>query len=156
MIGKLLFCLICEDAWHYWAHRALHRKELYAGIHKLHHTFNAPFGFAAEYAHPIETIVLGVGFFIPLPFVCDHILVFWAWLLVRMMQTTDSHSGYDFPYFNPLYILPGYAGARFHDTHHSHFNGNYGSIFIFWDRLCNTQRKEAILTSNNETLVKNV
>lgn len=28
---------------------------------RLHHEFSAPFGLAAEYAHPIEIMVLGIG-----------------------------------------------------------------------------------------------
>lgn len=50
-----------EDAWHYFAHRALHHKSIYKHIHKLHHEFSAPFGLAAEYAHPVEILVLGAG-----------------------------------------------------------------------------------------------
>lgn len=50
-----------EDAWHYFAHRGLHHKSIYKHIHKLHHEFSAPFGLAAEYAHPIEILVLGLG-----------------------------------------------------------------------------------------------
>lgn len=50
-----------EDFWHYFAHRGLHHKSIYKHIHKLHHEFSAPFGLAAEYAHPIEILVLGMG-----------------------------------------------------------------------------------------------
>lgn len=138
MIPRMIFCLVCEDAWHYWAHRLLHHPKLYGPIHKLHHTYNIPFGLAAEYAHPIETMTLGVGFFIPLPFVCDHLFVFWCWLAVRMMQTIDVHSGFYFPYLNPLYLLPFYGGVRFHDFHHSYFNANFASTFTYWDWLCGT------------------
>lgn len=45
----------------YWAHRALHQGALYQRIHKLHHEFSAPFGLAAEYAHPLEILILGMG-----------------------------------------------------------------------------------------------
>lgn len=138
MLPRMLFCLMCEDTWHYWAHRALHHKSIYGRIHKGHHTFNIPFGLAAEYAHPVETIVLGVGFFIPLPFVCNHLFVFWCWLATRMLQTTDVHSGFYFPWINPLYLIPFYGGVRFHDFHHSYFNANYASTFTFWDWMCGT------------------
>lgn len=43
------------------AHRALHWGPLYKRIHKLHHTYSAPFGLAAEYAHPLEILILGTG-----------------------------------------------------------------------------------------------
>lgn len=50
-----------EDAWHYVAHRIMHHRLLYKHVHKIHHEFSAPFGLAAEYAHPIEIFVLGLG-----------------------------------------------------------------------------------------------
>lgn len=138
MIPRMVFCLLVEDTWHYWAHRLLHIKSLYGPIHKLHHTYHIPFGLAAEYAHPVETMALGVGFFLPLPIVCDHLFVFWCWLAVRMVQTTEVHSGFDFPFLNPMYLLPGYGGVRFHDFHHSYFNACYASTFTHWDWLCGT------------------
>lgn len=154
MIPRMLFCLMCEDTWHYWAHRALHHKALYGPIHKMHHTFNIPFGMAAEYAHPIETIVLGVGFFVPLPFVCSHLYVFWCWLAVRMLQTTDVHSGFDVPFFSPLKIIPFYGGVRFHDFHHSYFNANYASTFTFWDWLCGTDKPYTAAEAKRKAAIK--
>ena len=32
-------CLVIEDTWHYWMHRALHDKRIYKYIHKVHHHF---------------------------------------------------------------------------------------------------------------------
>ncbi|XP_029140659.1 methylsterol monooxygenase 1-like, partial [Protobothrops mucrosquamatus] len=46
-------------------------------------------------------------------------------------------SGYDIP-LNPLHLLPFYAGSRFHDFHHTNFNGNYSSTFTWWDKLFGT------------------
>jgi len=140
MIPKMFFCLFCEDMWHYFLHRALHHKSIYGRVHKIHHTYNVPFGMAAEFAHPIETIVLGIGFFFPLPFVCNHLYVFWCWLAVRMVQTTDVHSGFDVWWLNPLYLIPGYGGVRFHDFHHSYFNANYASTFVWWDWMFGTDK----------------
>lgn len=58
---QIALFFVLEDAWHYFAHRLLHHRLLYKHIHKLHHEFSAPFGLAAEYAHPIEVMVLGLG-----------------------------------------------------------------------------------------------
>lgn len=55
-------------------------------------------------------LVLGTGFFIGVILMCDHILLVWVWMLVRLLETIEVHSGYDFPYLNPLNLIPGYAG----------------------------------------------
>ena len=34
-----------------------------------------------------------------------------------------------------------FVGARFHDFHHSNFNGNYASIFVWWDWLFGTDKQ---------------
>uniref|UniRef100_A0A8D0GE13 Methylsterol monooxygenase 1 n=1 Tax=Sphenodon punctatus TaxID=8508 RepID=A0A8D0GE13_SPHPU len=81
-----------------------------------------------EYAHPLETIILGMGFFIGIIVFCNHVILLWAWVICRLMETIDVHSGYDIP-LNPLHLLPFYAGAQFHDFHHMNFVGNYASTF---------------------------
>ena len=134
---KLIGCLILEDAWHYWAHRALHHPFLYKHFHKQHHSFTAPFAIQAEYAHPFETIFTGIGFFIPFAMWCDHLAFLWIWMAVRVAETTDVHSGYDIP-ISPFYLLPGYAGAKVHDFHHFNFEGNYAPTFVWWDYICGT------------------
>jgi len=136
-LPKMFFCLMIEDTWHYFVHRLLHWKAIYGYVHKIHHTFHAPFGIVAEYAHPIETIVLGIGFFIPMLLLCDHLLFMFIWFLVRMVQTHEAHCGYELP-FNPLYLIPFYGGAKAHDLHHKTFECNYSSTFTYWDRLFGT------------------
>lgn len=87
-------------------------------------------------------------------------------MFVRLLETVEVHSGYDFPYLNPLHLIPGYAGkkflgginffalflsipvsclstpgTRFHDFHHRNFLGNYGSTFIWWDWIFSTDQQ---------------
>jgi len=136
--GQVFICAVIEDTWHYWVHRLMHDKRLYKYVHKVHHTYQAPFGMVAEYAHPVETIVLGMGFFIGILLTTNHVILLWSWVTFRLLETIDVHSGYDVPYLNPLHLIPGYAGARFHDFHHYNFVGNYSSTFIWWDWLLGT------------------
>jgi len=80
----------------------------------MHHEFTAPFGIAAEYAHPAETLILGIGTIGgPLLYVAVtrklHIITVFVWLAVRLLQTVDSHSGYDFPWSLHNFI-PFWAG----------------------------------------------
>ncbi|EGF79958.1 hypothetical protein BATDEDRAFT_19828 [Batrachochytrium dendrobatidis JAM81] len=137
LITTSLFFLFMEDFYQYFAHRLLHWGILYKNIHKLHHEFSAPFGIASEYAHPMETLILGLGFFLgPLVWVLTfhdlHVISLAVWLAVRLIQVVDSHSGYDFPW-SLRHIFPFWAGADFHDYHHMAFVGNYSSSFRWWD-----------------------
>ncbi len=56
------------------------------------------------------TVVLGTGFFIGILLMCTHVMLMWAWMFIRLLETIEVHSGYDFPYLNPLHLIPGYAG----------------------------------------------
>ncbi|KKA27670.1 hypothetical protein TD95_001240 [Thielaviopsis punctulata] len=134
---------VMEDFWHYVLHRTLHYGPLYKAIHKLHHYYSAPFGLAAEYASPIEVMLLGVGTVgSPALWVYLtkdlHLFTMYVWIVGRLFQAVDSHSGYDFPW-SLRHFLPFWAGAEHHDVHHEKFIGNYASSFRWWDKLLDTE-----------------
>eukprot|EP00126_Sphaerothecum_destruens_P004057 Sdes_comp17949_c0_seq1m7208 len=139
LMTGIIGCAFIEDTWHYFIHRLMHHPRLYKYIHKVHHQYSAPFGMVAEYAHPVETVVLGAGFFIGILVFAEHIVFLWLWVIVRLIETCDVHSGYHFP-LNPLHLIPFYGGAEFHDFHHMNFTGNYASTFTFWDWLLGTDQ----------------
>jgi len=115
---------------------------LYKKVHKIHHQYSAPFGLAAEYASPIEVMMLGFGT-VGVPVVwCVltgdlHILTMYLWIVFRLFQAIDAHSGYDFPW-SLHHFLPFWAGADWHDVHHEKFVGNYASSFRWWDYMMQT------------------
>lgn len=134
---------VLEDTWHYWMHRAMHCGWLYKKIHKIHHQYSAPFGLAAEYASPIEVMVLGLGTIgSPVLWVMLsgnlHILTMYIWIVFRLSQAIDAHSGYEFPW-SLHHFLPFWAGAEHHDVHHEKFVGNYASSFRWWDYVLDTE-----------------
>jgi methylsterol monooxygenase len=143
MLFQICVFFVLEDAWHYWFHRALHWGPLYKNIHKIHHTYSAPFGLAAEYASPIEVMLLGAGSVGP-PIIWVlltgqlHILTMYIWIVGRLCQAIDAHSGYEFPW-SLHHFLPFWAGADHHDTHHERFIGNYASSFRWWDYMMDTE-----------------
>ncbi|OMJ25900.1 Methylsterol monooxygenase [Smittium culicis] len=134
--------LFIEDTFHYFVHRAMHIPFLYKKVHKVHHEFSAPFGITAEYAHPIETFVLGQGtiagpLFFALCVQKVHIFTMLCWITVRISQAVEAHSGYDFPW-SMNHWFPLWAGAEHHDYHHMAFVNNFASTFRHWDRILGT------------------
>ena len=143
MAYQIAIFFVLEDTWHYFSHRALHWGPLYKAIHKIHHQYSAPFGMAAEYASPIEVMILGFGT-VGCPILwCAvtgdlHIFTMYVWIVLRLFQAIDAHSGYEFPW-SLHHFLPFWAGADHHDLHHEKFVGNYSSSFRWWDYLLDTE-----------------
>jgi len=132
--------LLIEDFYFYWVHRLLHHGLWYKHVHKVHHDHAAPFGISAEYAHPVETMLLGVGSVIGPLLLTRHLFVLWVYLFLRLYQTVEAHSGYHFPW-SLSNFLPLYGGPIFHDFHHETFKGNYASTFTYLDRIFGTSKQ---------------
>lgn len=95
-VGWLIKLFICPS---FLAHQALHTRYLYKHIHKIHHKYSAPFGLAAEYAHPAEVFILGAGTICGPLLYCYftrnlHLLTVFSWIVLRLFQAIDAHSGY--------------------------------------------------------------
>lgn len=137
---QMLFFMWAEDFSHYWLHRWLHLPFFYKTIHKLHHTFAAPFGLAASFAHPIEVLVLGFCTFCGPLVIQPHFFTFYCWVLFRQLEAVATHCGYDLP--NPLDLIPFYGGTKPHDYHHKNFIYNYSSRFTYLDKLFGTYKED--------------
>lgn len=134
----LAVAVFLNDTLFYWAHRALHHKSIYKYIHKKHHMFKVNVGISAEYANPIEDVLANIiptmaGVWV----MGSHAAVVWLWLIIRISETMEAHSNYDFP-LSPFGKFWWQGGARRHEYHHSHNVGCYGSFTSFWDRLMQT------------------
>ncbi|KII84776.1 hypothetical protein PLICRDRAFT_94923 [Plicaturopsis crispa FD-325 SS-3] len=145
MLPQLAIFFIFEDMFHYFAHQALHTGALYKHIHKIHHKYSAPFGLAAEYAHPAEVFILGTGTIAGPILYCYfardlHIFTVYVWITLRLFQAIDAHSGYDFPW-SLQHIVPFWSGAEHHDFHHMAFTNNFSTSFRWCDRLFGTDTK---------------
>jgi len=96
----ILILLLLEDFFFYFSHRLLHFDFLYKYVHKQHHEFYNTISIACLYAHPIE-FILGnlMPHFIPM-FVLGsstHIITLTSWTFLNLMETHETHSGYQFP-----------------------------------------------------------
>ncbi|KAG9445388.1 hypothetical protein H6P81_016728 [Aristolochia fimbriata] len=139
---QLLVYFLIEDYGNYWIHRLLHCKWGYEKIHRVHHEFTAPIGFAAPYAHWAEVLILGIPSFAGPALVPGHMVTFWLWMILRQMEAIETHSGYDFP-LSPTKYIPFYGGAEYHDYHHyvgGQSQSNFASVFTYCDFLYGTDK----------------
>ncbi|PPQ68122.1 hypothetical protein CVT24_002948 [Panaeolus cyanescens] len=145
MAPQVFLFFFFEDFFHFCAHQALHTGVLYKHIHKIHHKYSAPFGLAAEYAHPAEVFILGAGTILGPLIYCFftqnlHIITVYLWIVLRLFQAIDAHSGYDFPWSLHNFV-PFWSGAEHHDFHHMAFTNNFSTSFRWWDRIFGTDDK---------------
>lgn len=127
----LLAFVLAEDTVFYFAHRALHIRWLFSNVHARHHRFRHVRSYVAEFAHPLENLMNLVAFFLGPILLASPFPVVALWIVVRMLETAEAHSGYAFT-----------AGASRHAFHHLHAQrGCYGSFFSPWDRLLGTDRQ---------------
>lgn len=142
IVSQLVVYFMIEDYTNYWIHRFLHGKWGYEKIHKVHHEYTAPIGFAAPYAHWAEVLILGIPSFLGPAIVPGHITTFWLWIALRQIEAIETHSGYDFPW-SPTKYIPFYGGADYHDYHHyvgGQSHSNFASVFTYCDYIYGTDK----------------
>jgi methylsterol monooxygenase len=123
------------DFMFYWSHRAFHTPYLYKTIHKRHHAFNDTVGIAYSYAHPIEDIfVNSLPTLLSLLITRMHLAHWAVFLVLRIAETIDAHSGYEFDW-SPWRGI--FGGSERHWFHHAKNAGNFGILNI-WDPLMKT------------------
>ncbi|TXG62699.1 hypothetical protein EZV62_009693 [Acer yangbiense] len=71
----------------------LHTRWGYEKIHHVHHEYGAPIAFAAPYAQWPEILILGTSTFLGPVFVPGLIVTFMLWLVLRQIQSLETHSG---------------------------------------------------------------
>ncbi|KAL4383836.1 hypothetical protein GQ457_15G010030 [Hibiscus cannabinus] len=142
MLSQLVVYFMIEDYTNYWIHRFLHGRWGYEKIHRVHHEYTAPIGFAAPYAHWLETLILGIPSFLGPAIAPGHMITFWLWIALRQIEAIETHSGYDFPW-TPTRFIPFYGGADYHDYHHyvgGQSQSNFASVFTYCDYIYGTDK----------------
>ncbi|KAF6175209.1 hypothetical protein GIB67_039610 [Kingdonia uniflora] len=105
--------------------KVFHCKWGYDKIHRVHHEFTAPIGFAAPYAHWAEVLVLGIPSFLGPAIVPGHMITFWLWIILRQIEAIETHSGY------------AYSLALFHHSLSSFSSILLGQLLPIEFSVCN-------------------
>lgn len=139
--------MIAEDFGFHMMHRLLHCKNkrlpLYQWIHKQHHEFKYPVSIASEYCHPLEYALSNhftsfFGLFL-LGNKC-HMWTLMTWGTLRVLETHEGHSGYEFPW-SIFRLIPFGGDATYHFFHHTKNVGNYSSFFTIWDTVFDSNKE---------------
>jgi sterol desaturase/sphingolipid hydroxylase (fatty acid hydroxylase superfamily) len=144
MFWQIYIFILCDDFLFYWSHRLLHWNRIYPYIHKKHHEYKITIGIASEYAHPIEFVF---GNILPTSLGSMilgnkvHAFTFAYWICLKIYNTTEGHSGYQFPW-SPSRLMPYKVTSEHHNFHHLKFIGNYGGYYNLWDWICGTNHPD--------------
>lgn len=137
LLVTIPFCILVEDMSNSATHWFFHRRFIYPYIHKVHHTHVTSIGLTSEYAHPIEFLLGNLAAIALGPLILKehiHLYTMMIWFFIRISETIDVHSGYDFSW-SPYRLIPFSGSAEYHDFHHTHNIGNYASFFTLWDTV---------------------
>ena len=134
-IIHIVFGLLATDFIFYVFHRSLHSKYLYQYIHKQHHEFKIVSSISSEYSHFIESLTNISSILIGPAFLKSHLIIYVILIVLRLWESQDAHSGYEFPFYISPWVL--LRSNRMHEFHHSRNMGSYGMFFI-WDHICGT------------------
>ncbi|KAL6635050.1 hypothetical protein ACP70R_027721 [Stipagrostis hirtigluma subsp. patula] len=146
--GQLLLAMVTFDTWQYFWHRLMHSNSfLYRHVHSWHHRLLAPYAFAAQYNHPVESFILdtaGGALALAASGMSPRTS---AWFFsFATLKAIDDHSGLLLPW-DPLHALFG-NNTAYHDVHHQ-LRGNrcnYAQpFFVAWDRIMGTYVPYAIV-----------
>ncbi len=77
----------------------------------MHAHTDTPYDYRLYHPTSPTHTVLGMGFVWGILFFGNHVIMEWLWMMARLVESVEVHSGYDFPYFNPMHLIPGYAGT---------------------------------------------
>jgi sterol desaturase/sphingolipid hydroxylase (fatty acid hydroxylase superfamily) len=143
IVYQLILFILSEDTIFFWTHYLFHTPWLYQAIHKKHHVYKQPTGVVSVLSDPFEGVQNQLAiWFLPVILKEKHLFTLCIWIVIRVYQTVNAHSGYNLPYVSTQYWFPWLMpGAVAHDFHHQHCKWNYGSFFNMWDRLMGTYRR---------------
>lgn len=137
-----LIMMTIEDFSFYWTHRLLHLPWMYKRIHKKHHKHYNIIHLSSVYTHWIEFALGNVICMLAGMIVLHgklHIVTLNAFVVFRLIETNEGHSGYDFPW-SPYKVFPFSTDSSYHNYHHLKNMGNYGSFFKIWDSIFQTNK----------------
>ena len=136
---QVFLLLSINDFFRYWYHRWMHENEFMWRWHAIHHSSERLYWFNGTRSHPIEGLVQGLLWGIPLAFIQAPVEIVFVTSLMGRTIGRFQHTNMDV-LLGPFDYI--FSSPRNHRYHHSknieEGNSNYGGDVIFWDILFGT------------------
>ncbi|QTY27622.1 sterol desaturase family protein [Flavobacterium sp. CS20] len=139
---SFILCLIALDFCRYWAHRLAHEQRFWWSTHVVHHSseyYNFSVSFRLSWTQNLKIVfflpVILMGFH-PLVFLIVHQIevLYQFWLHTELIRKLPKPIEY-------VFTTPSHHRVH-HSTNEKYIDKNYGSTFIFWDRMFGTFQLE--------------
>ncbi|CAO2040856.1 unnamed protein product [Urochloa humidicola] len=145
---QFIVAMAVFDTWQYFWHRLMHGNTfLYRHVHSWHHRVVAPYAYAAQYNHPVESLILDTaGGAVALAVSGMSPMTSAFFFSFATLKAVDDHSGVLLP-GNPLHLLFR-NNTAYHDVHHQLRGSrcNFSQpFFVAWDRILGTYVPYAVV-----------
>lgn len=137
-----ILCLILLDFSRYWSHRLAHEQRFWWSTHVVHHSsehYNLSTSFRLSWTQNLKII-----FFLPVVLMGFHPIVFFIVHQLEVLYQFWIHTELIKKLPRPIEYI--FTTPSHHRVHHSvnekYIDKNYGSTFIFWDRIFGTFQEE--------------
>lgn len=139
LVAQVFLLLVINDFFRYWYHRWMHENSFMWRWHAVHHSSERLYWFNGTRSHPLERLVNGFLWAIPLAFVKAPVeIVFVAYLVSRTIGRFQ-HTNMDVILGPFDYIFSSPKNHRYHHSKNMREgNTNYGGDVIIWDLLFGT------------------
>lgn len=137
-----ILCVFALDFFRYWSHRLTHVNRFWWATHVTHHNsekYNLSVAFRLGWTQHIKII-----FFIPVALMGFDPVVFFICHQIEVLYQFWIHTEHIKKLPAPIEFI--FVTPSHHRVHHSsngkYIDKNFGSTFIFWDRLFGTFQEE--------------
>ena len=131
---EFVVLLIWNEIHFYINHWLLHARVL-RRFHLPHHRSVVTTPWSTYAFHPVEALMLGNVILLPMLVHDFSVYALFSVPLFSLLFNSIGHSNYD---WNPSGYTVFHNASRRHHLHHACFNGNYGFMFPFMDKIFKT------------------
>lgn len=136
------FLLLCTDFLWYWYHRLAHEVNIFWAAHVVHHQ-SEDFNYTVSARITVFQAFVRTGFWAGLPLIGFPAGMITSILLVHGLYPFFIHTRLvgKLGILEYIFVTPSHHRVH-HASNEQYLDKNYGDVFIIWDKLFGTFRKE--------------